>query len=244
MAKKVLLVMVLAAIVAGGAFAVDFKISAGVGGFVGGDFGGGAELTANMLGIKIIEAYKTSYFGGGGYGFFDLTFAELSVGYFYGSGQIKSELSATGIPIPSTSSAIDYYISSLTFGLLGKLPIAISDKLIFFPALGIDYQMVLSLTDEDGNSAKNWFGQDAAGDFSALWFKAGAGIDFFFTDSIYLRFTALYGIRLTNQFEKDTEAQLNVEAALLKAMGLDISTETKTLLGHGLTAKLAIGFCF
>jgi len=54
MAKKGLLIFVLAAIVAGGAFAqAPINISVGAGGFIGGDFGGGVK--ASMSGINILK---------------------------------------------------------------------------------------------------------------------------------------------------------------------------------------------
>jgi opacity protein-like surface antigen len=223
MAKKCLTILVIAALSAGGIFAQeqeqgnetpkkDFGLSAGAGGFIGGDFGGGVKVDSSSL--------ETPYFGGGVYAFFDATYAELSLGFFGGGGKMKP-------------AEIDWSIMSLNIGLLGKYPVSIDSKLLVFPLLGIDYQIVTSSKDKDGNDLK--FGEDSGpGDFSALWFKLGGGLDFAVAEKLYLRFEALYGIRLANKFENDYVKDY-------KDMGSD---DVTTRLGHGLTAKLAVGYRF
>jgi hypothetical protein len=74
-----------------------------------------------------------------------------------------------------------------------------------------------------------------AGDFSALWFKFGGGVDYLLTPQIYLRFEALYGLRLPNKAENDL-------VDLFDDMGA--SSDAKSLLGHGLTIKAAVGYRF
>jgi hypothetical protein len=100
--------------------------------------------------------------------------------------------------------------------------------------LGLTYRVILSVKDEDGNTIKNSDGDDAPGDFSALWFKLGGGVDFSFTDHIYLRGGLLYGLRLPNKYENDTKDLYD------KMPGVDV----KTLLGHGLEVKIAVGYKF
>jgi hypothetical protein len=202
MAKKNLAVLVIAVLAVSGVFAQSFSV--GVGGYLGGDFGGGTEQGS--------QKSETPYFGGGGFAFFDATYAELSVGILFGSMTTK-----TG-NVENTSS-----LTNVDIALLGKFPIEIGDSLSIFPLLGVDYQATLSVKDKNGKEA------DSPGDFSALWVKAGAGLDFSLTDSFFLRFEALYGIRLPNKVETDiTEKDSNAKA----------------LLGHGPTIKLAAGFRF
>jgi hypothetical protein len=91
MAKRHFLVLVLAAFAVGGLFAQEdsekpkkaFSISAGIGGFASGDFGGGFEDTTKS---GDVSKYETPYFGGGGYAYFDATYAELTIGFSVGSG--------------------------------------------------------------------------------------------------------------------------------------------------------------
>jgi hypothetical protein len=202
MAKKVLLVMVLAAIVAGGAFALD--MSAGGGAFYAGDLGGG--IKGGGLTLKM----PSNFFGV--YGFFDATYAEVSAGLGFGS----THQDFYGL------TSVNISLTSLNFGLLGKYPININDKMTLFPAAGIEYSMVLSAK-AGGASYSN------AGDFSALWIKFGGGLDYSLTDKLFLRGTLLYGIRMANKVEK------------AMADGYD---GVSTNLGHGPTLKVAVGYKF
>jgi len=229
MKKKLLILVVLAMVVAGGAFAApEFKLSAGGGAFFGSDFGGGFK--ASMMGESM--SVETPYFGGGVYGFFDLTYAELSIGYFMGQGKMK----AKGMSDDGDDSSETSKLQSLNFGVLLKYPFQISEKFTIFPLLGIDYQSVLSAKIDGKDIDEYTEGEFKAKDFSALWFKFGAGADLSLTDQIYLRLNLLYGIRTENKFEKDMKDRL----AILSLLG----GKTETILGHGLTAKVAVGFKF
>jgi hypothetical protein len=220
--KKLMLLWALAAAAAGGAFALpEFKLSAGIGGYFVSDFGGGAE--ASMSGQT--GSVKTPYAGGGGFAFFDATYAEVSLGFFGGSGKLKYEMGGQ-------SNEADMSFMGIDIGLLGKYPFALNEKFSLFPLLGITYRLALSAKDEDGNQYKNSDGDEAPGDFSAFWFKLGGGLDFSFTDHVYLRGEALYGLRLANKFEKDL------------VDSIPSSANPKTLLGHGLEVKIAVGYRF
>jgi hypothetical protein len=217
MAKKIVLALVLATFVAGGAFS---QMSIGAGGFIGGDFGGGAE--ASVSGTKVKA--ETPYFGGGAFAFLDFVFAELSIGISGGGGDMK--VSSGG------STKWDWSITNFNIGLLGKYPVAMNNRLLLFPLFGIDYLIALSVKDDD-DYIENVFDIDA-GDFSALWFKFGGGVDYSLTNKIYLRFEALYGIRLANKAEKDMVDDAKDSGA----------SDVKALLGHGLTVKMAVGYKF
>jgi opacity protein-like surface antigen len=226
MKKRIFVLAVLAVVVAGGVFAQpEFKLSAGIGGYFTSDFGGGAELSMGGL----TGSNKAPYVGGGGFAFFDATYAELSLGFWVGGGKLTSESPGQ----PDSSLGMSY--TGLDIGLLGKYPFVVSDQLSVFPLLGITYRVMLSVKDEDGREYKGLYKPGSSSDFSALWFKLGGGLDFSLTDSMYLRGSVLYGLRLPNAFEKDI-------VDFYKAMvpGAD----TKTLLGHGLEVKLAIGYRF
>jgi len=227
MAKRGLLVLVLAAVVAGGAFA-QISFSVGGGGFIGGDFGGGAE--ASESGVKF--TMETPHFGGGGYIFVDATYAELSLGIFGGSGDFKQTVSYGGY---SESSNEKYSLTSFNIGLLGKYPFQLGDNLTLFPLLGIDYQVVLSVKDKNGDEVEDEDGNKMASDYSSLWFKFGAGMDYAFTSNIFLRGEFLYGIRIPNKAENDMVSMAK------DYMGF---SNAKTRLGHGLTVRLAIGYRF
>jgi len=178
--KGFLMVVVAAVMAAGSAFAQvpEFKLSAGAGGYFTSDFGGGKEGPVR---------YEYPYAGGGGFAFFDATFAELSLGFFAAGGDWKyngnklNDMSYTGLDI----------------SLLGKYPFTLTEQLTLFPLLGIDYRRFISM--------KYVFPAEQAGDWSALWFKLGVGADYHFTEHIFARLGLLYGIRLKNKWEKEWE---------------------------------------
>ena len=206
--KGFLMVVVVAILATGNAFAQmpEFKLSAGAGGLFVSDFGGGIKNNS------AIEA-KFPYAGGGGFAFFDATFAELSLGFFAASGKIKSK----NAPIDDIS------YKGLDISLLGKYPFALTEQFTLFPLLGITYRHIISFDTKSSTAQAN-----KSGNYSALWFKLGAGADYAFTDHIFARLGLLYGIRLANKAEKDGVKVINGE----------------TLLGHGLDVKLAVGYRF
>jgi len=227
MVKKLAVVLILTVLAAGGAFAqAEFKLSAGAGGYITSDFGGGAEALKD--GYADYQIF-TPYFGGGIFAFMDATFAELSIGFWGGSsipgsGSFYLEGNNAGY-----SRSYSSYMG-LDIGLLGKYPFVITDKISVFPLLGIGYRLILSLEPKNEND-NNTFG--AAADSSALWIRLGGGLDYSFTDMIYLRGGLLYGLRFPSKFENDW-IDKNVPAAL----------DGRTLLGHGLEIKVAVGFKF
>jgi len=271
MAKKYYLAaLIFTIIISGGVYAeIPLKLSAGIGGFIGGEFGGGFDISFNLPTVASLDmSHKTPYFGGGGFLFFDATYAELSVGIFGGSGASKTtfDITMTGLNLPPFSIEPDMNYIAMNISFLGKYPIKINDKLSVFPLLGIEYQIMLSVKDEYGNESVSGFSNllsgfmpvggisgnayvdnainnittnafdSESGDYSALWFKFGAGADYSFTEKIYLRLEALYGIRLTNKFEDDIVDLLS----RYSLFGIDVDSR----IGHGLTVKLAAGYKF
>jgi hypothetical protein len=208
--KKITLCAVLVLWTAASALALPpLKLSVGAGGLFASDFGGGVKEDSSG------DAIKMPSYGGGGFAFFDATYAELAVSFIYGAGKYDEPNQAIQ----------NYSVMNLGFSLLGKYPFSIG-KLSVFPLVGVEYRRTLSVKDEDGNEAD---GLDP-GDLSALWFQAGGGADFALTDKFFLRGSLLYGLRLPNKCEDD----------MAKDGGPGISPR----LGHGLTVKIAVGYRF
>jgi outer membrane protein W len=237
--KKLVLVLVIAGALAVGAWAQDeqeapkqggFSLSAGAGGYFTSDFGGGVEASLSAYNYEFTT--KSPYAGGGGFAFFDATYAELSVGFFGGGGTGEQKMKIGGT---SDEGEQDFSISGLDIGLLGKYPFAIGEKLSVFPLLGITFRAVLSAKDENGNEMKYDDGGKMAGDFSALWFKLGGGLDYAFTDHVFLRANLLYGLRLASKLEKNLVDEQKKQSSDIDA---------KPLLGHGLEVKVAVGYKF
>lgn len=225
MKKKTALLLAMAVLAAGSLAA---QMSFGAGGYVDGDFGGGYKVSISNMGYSTEAEVKLPYFGGGGYVFFDLMFAELSFGVFAGGGTMSMLNETTGSPTASGEADLSY--NNINFGLLGKYPLPLSEALSVFPLLGID--CLISTSVKEKSSSEEY---SDSGDFSSFWFKLGGGVDFAVARNIFVRLEALYGLRLANIYEKDL-----IDAA--KAAGA--SGESKTRLGHGLTIKLALGYKF
>jgi opacity protein-like surface antigen len=120
-------------------------------------------------------------------------------------------------------------VSGLDIGVLAKYPFTLNEKLSLFPLLGITYRIMLSVKATDNKEL--WYSGDDAKNFNALWFKFGGGLDFSFTQQIYLRGEAAYGMRLANDKEQHMgdNAPVSVEKRDQKR-------------GHGLEIKIAAGY--
>jgi opacity protein-like surface antigen len=211
-----------------------FSLSIGSGSYISNDFGGGFESGISFLGQSITASLPMPYFGSGGYIFFDATYLEASVGIFFGSGTWEMNI---GSPINQPVAIGDFKFTSIDTGLLAKYPFAITPGIKIFPLLGFDYSFVLSakLEGEEENNPADW---------NHLAFKFGAGADFSLTNLLFLRFEALYGIRLASKAEEKYANDIKSMLQYLLSQQLPIMPRitSDTLLGHGLTVKLALGF--
>jgi hypothetical protein len=191
----------------------------------------GGGLTAEQGGSKLEIAYSNVGFGG--FAFLDAKYVEAALSFSGGSSTGKMEQKYEG----QTESDEDKgSYSAFDISALGKYPVTFG-KFTVFPLLGIDYQIVLSQKDEDGDDFEGIDGDGEASDLSALWFQAGAGGDFDIIEKLYLRGEILYGIRLHNKFENDAKDLFKKEVGFK-------DDDIKINLGHGPTVKLAIGYRF
>jgi hypothetical protein len=224
MQKKIILALLLAAFAVGGAFAQQIGVSAGGGALL--DFSGNN-------GIKATEGDKENYMGHrntsfGAFAFFDVTYAEISAYFAYGS------ISMVSILDGKTAEADKDFktrISAMQFGfsLLGKYPVNMGNFTIF-PLIGVDYNRVLSVNtvvkDKDGKEIVNEEANDP-GDMSQLGILAGIGGDIKLNGPLFVRLEGLLHIRLPAKVYKD-----------------DIEDGTKATLGFGPQIKIAIGYKF
>jgi hypothetical protein len=236
--KKILLALLIAVIVAGGAFAVDFKMSAGVGGLMSGQIGGGgseSSVSGSGVSMKITTEYTDIAFGA--YAFFDATFVEVTAAYFFSAGVLSTSVTTTPSSFLAGTSSYVSEMSGLNLGLFGKFPFALGDKFRLFPLVGIDYQVVTDyLMHASGGSSGTLVrnGKNIPpSDFSSLWFKGGIGADVSFTDAIYARLEALFGVGLPSKYATDT-------AQYAKDLGMSADTTIAT----GYTIRIAVGYSF
>jgi hypothetical protein len=198
-------------------------LSVGAGGFFASDFGGG------IIWSDAAQQIAMPYSGGGAFLFFDAVYAEASVGFAIGGGKWESDNVTNPQELPEMSRV------SLTFGLFGKYPVD-AGPVTIFPLLGIDYELAVTakFTRTDGTevSIDGRNGRPGnAGEMSALWVKFGGGLDYSFSDNMYLRTSLLYGMRTANKFEND-----NVE--------LDKDMNAQVRIGHGVTVRIGVGVRF
>jgi outer membrane protein W len=183
MKKSISILVLLALVTVGGAFAQGFGLSAGGGLLFDYSANNGIEASGFYTGTR-----TTSF---GGFIFFDATYAELDVSFAYGS--------VTGVydwPVLGSGTEDAGSVMQLGFTLLGKYPIDLG-AVTLFPLVGVGYNAVLSWSDPDGNKA------DKPGDMSQFGILAGVGIDKNLTDALYLRAEALFQLRLPSKAMSD-----------------------------------------
>lgn len=228
--KKIALITLLV-LVTTGTFA-QTGMSIGGGGTII-DFSLNNALKIDISGIGDLK-YGLNNVSFGGFFFFDAVYAEIDIGYAFGSldawtKDIMDALQDEGI--------VDGRIGTLMqlqFSLLGKYPIEFG-RITVFPLIGISYNRVLLLMDDDGNSFK-----DAGKWLSQFGFLAGAGLDFEIISSLYLRAETMFQLRLPTKLIKDTADELKAAFKLLGVSSIDV----KSTLGLGAVLKLAVGYKF
>jgi hypothetical protein len=184
MAKKGLLVLVLAALVAGGAFA-QIGLSAGFGGNFSANFDS-VEYNSTKISMTTI--------GGGFFGFFDATYVEADIGVLFGGTSVKSSYSGFSLTIDGPD------VTILTLGVFGKYPFDLGSSVALFPMLGIQLDLGLGAKQQNG---KKMDSDDVADFLNRFWVKLGLGADFNLTESMFLRPSFLYGLNFGTKSYRD-----------------------------------------
>jgi hypothetical protein len=191
--------------------------SIGGGAFFTSDLGGGLEYGNG-------EQIRMPYYGGGGYLFIDVVYAEVFAGYSMGGGKWKSA------DAHKTDSIPDMRRSYINIGVFAKYPFEVG-SLKIFPLLGIDYESSVS-----GELVYDWGADAMEKSASVLWFKAGGGVDLGLGDRAYLRTEILYGLRTANEFEKTCRDK--------EESRIENKATVSTKSGHGGTVKIGAGVRF
>jgi hypothetical protein len=173
--KKIVMLALCMAVLASGAFALDKTV-------------GGGILYNNTSTIGDDGDFEETLIrdGFGAFAFFGISqFLELNLGLLYKNPKEYKYKNEYGSGTISGSDLTDYLDSSLALqlGIYGKLPIPISDMLVFFPTVGVDFE--LSLDDTKTDLGWKWWHD--------LWLRAGVGLDVFFNEKIFIRTHIIYG---------------------------------------------------
>jgi opacity protein-like surface antigen len=226
--KKTWAIMVIAVIAGTAVFAEapEFKISAGGGGFVSGDFSTW-NVDEDVPGS--LDRYNATSLGIGPYVFFDITYLELSIGLMVG--EIKNISSGSDL---ATNPNFPAETISLHGSVYLKYPFKLSTMFSLFPLAGIDYNLYVHSKRDDGREAKfpvstGMQNADAMEALSALSFKLGAGLDTYFTEHLFLRTELFYGIKLPGKMDKYLQ---------------DVRQNIDWTLQHGGDFKIAVGYRF
>jgi len=218
------------------ASAVDLSVG-GVG-FFASDFGGqGADdhEYQPIAGVNQKRYYRKEWnpWLGGGFGlFFDATKVEAGLGLTFAGGSPHvgmGEEDGNKIDSSYINEDITYSMTYLNISVLVKGPWAV------YPAFGIDYHLCIAgstdVTIGDETHTSKWDGKGnnpEAVDNSQLWIKFGLGYDHAFSDKVFLRTQALYGIAFASKNADDN--------------GADLDLDDGTGLSHGLTIKVGVGY--
>ena len=189
MAKKCLLALALAALVAGGAFAQfqppPLRLSVGGGLALGGGALGRAEWRMSSSQGTGIEAY-----GAGAWVFADATFVELSI-MAYGGAAIFWQVS----PLNSRRREEFGTFAAVDVSLLGRFPFAFRDgRISIFPLLGVAHSFVLEAM-FGGESFEEMTRNAATPALSSSMIQFGAGGDFALGERLFMRVSLLGNYR-------------------------------------------------
>lgn len=223
-------------------FAVDFSLSAGGGGILGYTF---TRYTLEMEDNKGSQKQTMDRLNYGGFLFFDATYAELSVILLGGNNSWAESMKTPSIVVSDNSGTGTEM--SLGFSLLGKYPFTINEKITWFPLAGIEYYIALvqkrqyegggnydrtsGITPEDRDKNGDTYSLSA---WNSFWINIGAGLDYSFTNSLFLRSEILFGFRLQTKYETGV-LEMNKEMFGTKDPklgGLTGSPNVKIALGY------------
>jgi len=186
--KKLLLVLVLAIIATGGAFA---QLSVGGGLLFDYSLGNGQDGT--IMGSGDSFKVDRNNMSVGGFVFFDAQYVKVDISFAYG--QIDNILS-----IGDQETLYLGNLMQLGFDIIGKYPIPLG-KVSLFPMLGLGYNLVLSSDMETLVNINEiaFVEDDKPTEWSQFGLLAGIGADFWLTESLFIRAEALANIRLPPQ---------------------------------------------
>ena len=196
-------------------FAADFTRSAGGGAFLGYTFTRYNLEGNNDVGSNVLLTQDMDRVNYGAFVFFDFTYGIFSFAFQSANNSYSEIMTIAGERIPNTDQIGTGSEMSLNFSLLLKYPFTLRNDLFLFPMLGIEYQVALrQMRHPDGEIYKydrtkgEWItDRDKDGNpfplsaWNAVVINVGAGLDYFFTDNIFLRSKLLIGFRLPTGYE-------------------------------------------
>ena len=188
----------------------------------------------------------------GGFLFFDMTYAVLSVMYQGGNSNYAESVQYPDGSFLTNDKGIGKE-SSIGISLMGKYPFTITEKIKLFPMLGVEYHFVLSQKrnpDDDGDDY--WYNrQDGEwpadrdkndkpyklSAWNSIWVNVGLGADFFLTNSLFLRGEFTFGFRMPTTYEMGALEVVKQKPTNIKDPSMSGLTGTPSI-------KISIGYRF
>jgi len=127
-------------------------------------------------------------------GFIDLTYLQVSAGYMFVAGGTKfsRDTGRAGFGERFTYATLAAYL---------KYPFG-TGAVRFFPLLGVQYRLNLTLTDSAGNDLKSALTSQQRADLDELWIEAGAGMDLSY-GGFFIRPEVLVGVKPLSATDRD-----------------------------------------
>ena len=235
-------------------FTADFSFSLGGGGLIGYTFTRYTLAGDDDTGKYVESKQNMDRVNYGGFVFFDLTYAVLSVVYQAGNNKWSESVQYPNGSYLTNDKGIGKE-ASIGLSLLGKYPFTINDKIILFPMFGLEYNFALTQKrqPEDDLMYKRQDGELKAdrdkndnpypiSAWNSLWINLGGGADFFLTKSLFIRSELLFGIRLPTKYEMGALEVVKQEPTNIKNPKMSGLTGTPMLrisLGYRFKGKKA-----
>jgi hypothetical protein len=212
--KRMLLVLAIMCL-ATGAFAVDVSLGIGASGAYY-----STDLKASLLGAEAESNLTRVPWDFMAYA--DMTYLQIAVGYRIVRGAHEKDTDPTG----TTETDFNKFSANwVSFAVFGKFPMPIG-SITFFPMIGVEYDMTLSGTFDDGT---DWDSKTKS-DQNEFWIKGGVGLDITVGPRVYIRPEFMIGYKLLNKPEKDQIDSLKA-GGFTDVSLLDLSFEASLLVG-------------
>jgi hypothetical protein len=233
MAKRGLVVLTLLCLCAFSAFSLDsgnkknplvpdFSVSAGGRIFYNGMFN--SWEYSNSYSPSFNSMAENGFYSNHGFGiggFFDATYVEIGLDFIFGSFKPSSRKYFGDFELKSTQ---------FGFSILAKYPFTLG-PMMFFPLVGIDYQIFLS-----GEANSDTLSRDDLGTYDDMYdafsFAVGVGLDYNLGGKLYLRGEALVNFKKDSKYESELRD-------LAKSNSITFS-----LFSWGLRYSIGVGYKF
>jgi hypothetical protein len=144
---------------------------------------------------------ESSYGFYGAKAFCDLTYVSADIGITLNTGESHNKTTTSLGSTTTSTTALNQGVW-LTVGAVAKYPIK-SGGVTVFPAFGIEYDMLLSMYNDDGDDIKPTLSASSLDSLNRLWLKAGIGADIDVGGNFFFRPEADFCYKLSSSFDSD-----------------------------------------